>query len=150
MKPELIAPCGMNCGLCVKYLAARHGIRKKGIAFCGGCRPDNKSCAYLKKRCGKLSGNQVRFCFECGKFPCGRLQHLDRRYRTFFHTGLVENLLFLRDKGMAGFLAAQHKKWKCPACGDALCCHNGVCFGCGVGRLKRRKQWLRWKEPGRA
>ena len=30
MEEQLIAPCGMNCGVCVSYLAMKNEINKKG------------------------------------------------------------------------------------------------------------------------
>jgi len=48
--PELIAPCGMNCGICKSYLAFSRGIpEKKGkVSHCPGCLPRNKNC-YIKR-----------------------------------------------------------------------------------------------------
>jgi hypothetical protein len=148
MNTELIAPCGMNCGLCASHLAFRHRIKAKGIrmAQCPGCRPRNKLCAFIKKKCPKLMKNKVRFCFECGDIPCERLQHLDQRYRTLFRMSMVENLKFIKKNGLAKFLTAQRKKWKCPKCGDTVCCHNGLCFSCDLAKLKKRKRIYRWKD----
>ncbi|MFC1995459.1 DUF3795 domain-containing protein [Chloroflexota bacterium] len=51
MNEELIAPCGMNCGICSGYLASKYDIKSKGIKmpYCIGCRPRDKKCAFLKK-----------------------------------------------------------------------------------------------------
>ena len=148
MNAELIAPRGMNCGLCAGHQALRHKVKDKGIriSYCPGCRPRDKSWAFLKKKCRKLSKNKVQFCHECKDFPCERLQHLDKRYRTFFHMSMVDNLVFIKKNGMAKFLKAQKKKWKCPKCGDTVCCHNGICFGCNLSMLKKRKKIYRWKD----
>jgi hypothetical protein len=32
MFKELIAPCGMNCGVCANYLAMQNDLKKKGSA----------------------------------------------------------------------------------------------------------------------
>jgi hypothetical protein len=39
MEENLIAPCGMNCGLCVSYLAMKNDLKKKGFgkSYCSGC-----------------------------------------------------------------------------------------------------------------
>ena len=51
---DLIATCGMNCGICVSYFGyAMDGNKRK--LTCIGCRPRDKNCAFVKKRCEKLS-----------------------------------------------------------------------------------------------
>jgi len=39
LAPNLIAPCGMNCGVCKAYLAYSYGVpEKKGqVTHCAGC-----------------------------------------------------------------------------------------------------------------
>jgi hypothetical protein len=83
MKKELIAPCGMNCAVCSGYLALKHDVKSKGIRmpYCQGCRPRDKKCAFLKKRCELLLDNKVRFCYECNDFPCERLRRITRGIR---------------------------------------------------------------------
>jgi hypothetical protein len=88
MREELIAPCGMDCNVCSGYLALQHTVRDKGVrmAYCKGCRPRDKKCAFLRKRCELLLNNKVEFCYECEEFPCENLKHIDKRYRTLFFT----------------------------------------------------------------
>jgi hypothetical protein len=31
-------------------------------------------------------------------------------------------------------------------CGAVLCCHNGICYNCSVGRLQKRKKLYRWDD----
>ena len=86
-KISLIAPCGMNCGLCVSYLSMKYELKKEGFRkrYCSGCRPRGKNCTFMKKHCDLLGKGLVRFCYECEKFPCSRLKDLDKRYRTKYH-----------------------------------------------------------------
>jgi len=145
-KPELIAPCGMNCAVCSGYLALRYDVKSKGIRmpYCKGCRPRDKKCAFLKKRCELLLNDKVEFCYECKDFPCERLEHIDNRYQTFFRMSLMENLESIKRNGMSRFLEAQEEKWRCPKCGEVICCHNGLCFNCDLDEL-RRKNLYRWE-----
>lgn len=147
-KKELIAPCGMNCAICSGYLALRHDVKSRGIrmSYCKGCRPRDKKCAFLKKRCELLLNNKVRFCYECKIFPCERLLRLDKRYRTYFRMSMIENLRTVKDKGISGFLKKEEEKWKCPKCGGVICCHNGICFNCELDKLKKKKKLYRWEE----
>jgi hypothetical protein len=148
MKEELIAPCGMNCGICSSYLALSHKVKDKGLAlpYCAGCRPRNKQCSLLKKRCTILGRGDVRYCFECADFPCENLLKLDKRYRKLYRMSMIENLEYLKECGMRLFLCRERERWKCPACGDTVCCHNGICFNCGLDMLVKRKKIYRWND----
>ncbi|MDG6223548.1 MAG: DUF3795 domain-containing protein [Candidatus Bathyarchaeota archaeon] len=148
MKPELVAPCGMDCNVCSGYLALEHKIRSKGIkmAYCKGCRPRDKQCAFLKKRCEKLLNHEIEFCYECQDFPCKNLQHIDDRYKSHYHMSLIENLQLIKEQSLEKFLETQQKKWECTECGGTICCHNGLCFNCGLEKLKQRKKIYRWED----
>lgn len=103
MKKELIAPCGMNCGLCYAY----HRVEK----HCPGCRngvtmPSCVKCS--KKLCDKRSGE---YCFQCAIFPCVKLKQLDKRYRTKYEMSMIENLEIIRDHGMESFLKREDSRW---------------------------------------
>lgn len=130
---ELIAPCGMNCGICSGYLAYLNNIPRKKIANCKGCRARNKQCAFLKKRCKddlKLLSGEVNFCFECSCFPCEILVHLDERYRKKYGMSMIENLREIKEKGIRNFIESQEKKYRCPKCGNFISIHNKKCFVC--------------------
>ena len=148
----LVAPCGMNCGRCSSYLAGIRDIKKLGVRmpYCRGCRPRNKSCAFLKKTCKLLTEGKVTFCSECPGFSCERLVALDKRYRQRFHMSMLENLVFIKDQGMDAFLQKEEEKWKGSQCGGTISCHNGICYDCGIERLRaramRKSSLSRWEE----
>ena len=149
MNEELIAPCGMNCAICSGYLALEHDVKSKGIRmpYCSGCRPRDKQCAFLKKKCELLLAAKVRYCYECGSFPCERLEHLDKRYRTYFKMSMIDNLEYIKKNGINQFLEKEKERWTCPECGGVICCHNGICFDCSLSKLKKnRKKLYRWED----
>jgi hypothetical protein len=148
MEEILIAPCGMNCALCSSFLAMKNDLQKKGFGkkYCSGCLPRGKNCAFMKKSCDLLGKGLVRFCFECEEYPCRRLEHLDKRYRTFYHMSMIENLEFIKLNGVNKFLEKESAKWSCPDCGGTICCHNGVCYHCDLEKLRRKKHQTRWEE----
>ena len=148
MNQELIAPCGMNCGICSGYLAFKNDIKSKGVrmAYCIGCRPRGKMCAFLKKRCPRLLEGQVQYCYECDDFACANLLKLDKRYRALYRMSMVENLEYIKEHGIEEFLKKEEEKWKCPQCGAVICCHNGICFQCGLDLLKNKKNPYRWED----
>ena len=148
MEKELIAPCGMNCGICSGYLAYKYDIKSNGIGvpYCIGCRPRDKKCAFLKKRCSLLLAGQVQYCYECKDFPCKGLEHIDKRYRSLYRMSMIENLKFIGENGIEQFLESEEEKWRCPECGDTICCHNGICFSCGLKLLKDKAKLYRWED----
>ncbi|KJS16498.1 MAG: hypothetical protein VR69_09110 [Peptococcaceae bacterium BRH_c4b] len=147
MKEKLIAPCGMNCGVCVSYLAMKNDLNKHGFkrVYCGGCLPRGKNCLHMGDRCEVLGKGLVRFCYECKDFPCKRLKALDKRYRTKYHMSMIENLRDVKEHGIENFLRKEEEKWSCPDCGNMICCHNGLCLNCKIDRLRQNKKY-RWGE----
>jgi hypothetical protein len=132
--PILIAPCGINCRLCRAY------VRDKKA--CPGCRSENTfksiSCIQCKiKNCEKMVTGKFEYCFECGKFPCARLTHLDKRYRTKYGTSAIENLNSIKKSGIKNFVKNENKKWTCPECGARICMHKPQCLSCGYVWLKQ-------------
>jgi hypothetical protein len=144
----LIAPCGMNCAVCSSYLGLQNDVKSKGvrIPYCEGCRPRDKQCAFLKKRCEKLLNKEVVFCYECKDFPCENLKKIDHRYQKFYKMSFIENLQAIEKNGVDRFFHTQEEKWRCPTCGRLICCHNGLCFHCDIDSLKKKKKKYRWED----
>jgi uncharacterized OB-fold protein len=59
---------------------------------------------------------------------------------------MIENLEYIKKIGISSFLEKEREKWKCPECGSVVCCHNGLCFNCGIDRLREKKLKYRWEE----
>lgn len=124
---DLIAPCGINCGVCFAYLREKNK--------CCGCR-----CGDIKKpktrvnckikTCEFFAKSKKKYCFECDQFPCEKLKHLDKRYRTKYFMSMVENLKMIREIGIKKFLESEEIKWKCKKCGGIVCVHTGKCISC--------------------
>ncbi len=127
MNTQLIAPCGMNCGICMAYL------RDKNV--CKGCWSDNgdksKSCINCSiKNCNLLSKTDPTFCYGCTKFPCSRIKQLDKRYRLKYNMSMIENLHYIQDFGLENFEKKESIRWKCETCGGTICVHRGYCLKC--------------------
>ena len=132
MKNSLIAPCGMNCALCLGYL------REKNRCF--GCRKvdEAKSSSRVRctiRNCPILRERKMMFCSDaCDKYPCTRLRNLDKRYRTKYGMSMIENLENIKKSGIADFVENEKTRWRCTTCGSVICVHRDSCLECGARR----------------
>jgi hypothetical protein len=127
MCATLIAPCGMNCRLCRAY--------GRAVKACPSCRGDDsfksRACIACRiKNCEKIVNGEVEYCFDCDGFPCARLNHLDKRYRTKYGMSVIDNLESIRKFGMRHFIRNEEERWTCPRCGEILCVHKPQCVSC--------------------
>lgn len=129
IKSNMIAPCGMNCALCMGYQ------RKKN--HCEGCNSlTHTRVKCVIKYCEHLKESEKKFCSGCGKYPCRRLKDLDKRYRTKYGMSMIENLNMIKEKGIRYFVNNEKSRWKCPSCGNIICVHRPACTICGAERKK--------------
>jgi hypothetical protein len=124
---SLIAPCGMNCGTCIAYQREKNR--------CPGCRTYSADKAISIQRCiipkcVHLDNTISKFCYDCEKYPCKRLNQLDKRYRTKYNTSFIENLAMIKEKGIDSFLAFESKRRTCPICGSVVSVHRNSCLIC--------------------
>jgi rubrerythrin len=75
---------------------------------------------------------KMEFCFECDEFPCVRVAHLDKRYRTRYGLSVIDNLINIQNLGVDWFVNSENMKWACPNCGEIVSMHKPLCPGCGV------------------
>ena len=129
---NLIAPCGMNCRLCLGY------IREKNT--CPGCRrinnQDSQKAKYRNrckiKNCEQIAKGKIKYCSDsCPSYPCARLKQLDKRYRTKYGMSMIENLKMINEFGVRHFIRNEKEKWICPECGEIICVHRPACLSCG-------------------
>jgi hypothetical protein len=104
MKSVLIAPCGMNCGLCLHYLRPENK--------CPGCYTGRKVNGKDIK-CGirLCKQRQGTYCFKCNTFPCERLKRLDKRYREKYGMSEIENLRAIKESGVVCFMKHEEERW---------------------------------------
>ena len=127
---ELIAPCGMNCAICSRYLSYLNNLNR---SQCIGCRPRNEVCKYLFQKCTGInhsSKGDAAFCYDCDQFPCKQINRMDDRYRKNYAMSVKDNLLFIDQMGIKKFIKEQQQKYQCPKCGNLISIHNRKCFNC--------------------
>ena len=121
-----IAPCGMNCRLCIGFVRAKNK--------CDGCLTPNTKCSRncTLRFCTMRNG---KYCdHTCLSFPCQRLKNLDKRYRTKYGMSMIENLVNIENQGIRQFVRNENKRWVCRVCGELICVHRPNCLTCGTQR----------------
>ena len=133
IKSTLIAPCGMNCGICMAFLREKN--------HCDGYRGDDaqkpKYCIQCKiVNCENIKSGKLKYCSKkCANFPCERLKSLDKRYRTKYKMSMLENLENIEILGVRKFVRTEKSRWKCRNCGGTINVHRGICAKCGHEKL---------------
>ena len=126
----LVAPCGINCGYCFAYLQKNK---------CTGCRGSDFKKPVTRisckiKTCNVFQKGKATFCFECEKFPCKNLTHIDTRYKIKYNVSLIGSLEYIKNNGIRKFIKRETEKWKCAECGEPICLHSNICSSCGYIR----------------
>jgi len=96
----MLAPCGMNCAVCYRYVVTR-----KSTTSCKGC----------------LKGDD---------FPCKQINTLDTTYKKRYGISLIENNKIAKERGVIAFLELDRQRWTCIDCGGAFSLQDGVCSEC--------------------
>lgn len=132
MKVELIAPCGMDCAICLGHLREKNR--------CPGCRKMDEGWSNSRVRCtirncSVLREKKMKYCSDsCYNYPCKRLRSLDKRYRTKYGMSMIENLENIKKSGIRDFVRNEKTRWRCSRCGRVICVHRDSCLGCGARR----------------
>ncbi len=111
----LVAPCGIHCGSCPMYKvkddpSLREVLVKKvnwnGVP-CTGCRPGKGKNQFIEGTCETYACISKRghdFCFECGDFPCAKLNPASDRAEVLPHNIKLFALCTIKQHGVAKFL----------------------------------------------
>jgi len=126
MDEVLVAPCGMNCGICKSHL--------RKYKKCLGCNEDDRTQRCIFHNCEVIKTNKSGLCLECEQYPCIKLKKLDTKHKERDGMSMIENLEYIKEHGMAEFLEKEEEKWKCPECGGVICvgAWSIACSGCGL------------------
>lgn len=128
MKIKDIAPCGINCSLCLAYQREKN--------HCNGCNGSDaqksKHCIVCRIRnCEEKNGNSKLLCIKCETYPCRRIKDLNKRYTTRYNVSIFANFESIKKRGIREFVNQEEEKWKCSNCGKLLCMHREKCLVCG-------------------
>lgn len=127
LAPHLVAPCGVNCAACYKYLE-----RKKPCPGClmpgPGQKPAHCRRCHIKDCAQKRA---VTHCAWCEEFPCKMVKSLEKTYRTRYAVSLIQNGALMKEDGLKKFLERERETWICPICGGVVSQHDKACSECG-------------------
>jgi len=130
MNTDLLAPCGLYCGVCGVYMASRdnnqklkeklanaYGVTPEQVE-CKGCLSDTKfvyceacsirSCTQEKKYAG---------CHECDDFPC---KLIDDFPVPVGKKVILRSVPDRRSLGTEKWVDEEKKRYCCPQCNDQL------------------------------
>lgn len=141
IEKELLAPCGLYCGVCGIRTAHRtqDPKLKDKLARAYGLSPEDISCE------GCLSASPFKFCrvcairqcagdrsfegcYQCGDFPCSRVNEYpfpEARER------ILKAVPRWRELGTERWVEAEEKRYRCPQCQARLFRGAKKCRNCG-------------------
>ena len=125
IEPIMFAPCGMNCMVCYK-----HCYHKKP---CDGCMKSDKGKPEHCRKCkikDCMKEKEITYCYECSEYPCKQIKNLEKSYITRYGASLMENSLFVKERGLVEFMQMQKEKYTCAVCGGIISIHDAECSEC--------------------
>jgi hypothetical protein len=144
VNPDLVAPCGLYCGVCAIYIAHHDknnkfkerlvelykgnvqgkGRLKNSEALtvddirCRGCLSDEPFmfCSHCEIRdCTKEKG--YTGCHECDEFPC---QYIEDFPMTVGKRVILRAIAYWREVGTEKWVKDEEDRYICPECGNRL------------------------------
>lgn len=109
---KLVAPCGIDCGICELYLSRDNQqimdyLISKGVPEdvlpCDGCRNIKGKCPVIKGDCLTYKcadEKDVLYCSECSDFPCMKLAPAADRADALPHNVKLFNLCIIDKHGV--------------------------------------------------
>ncbi len=146
VKKELLAPCGLYCGVCAIYIAHRdNNLKFKQKLFpiyktfaktvddikCTGCLSEGdvfpvcRSCPI--KKCSQQKG--IEGCYQCDEWPCKFIENFPIAVGKKV---IMRAIPQWRELGTEKWVEAEEKRYHCPQCGNPLFRGAKRCNKCGI------------------
>jgi len=130
VEKELLAPCGLYCGVCGILIADRDNNDKfkERLAALYLCRPEDIECngCMAEKRFSYCRQCPIRDCTEekriegchqCGDFPCSFIDNFPMEVgRKVMLRAIPE----WRELGTEEWVRREEERYRCPECGYSL------------------------------
>jgi len=139
---DLVAPCGLYCGVCGIYCATASGDEqlKEKLAKAYGDTPDKISCrgclsdsvywycaVCAIKSCTKEKGYSG--CHQCDSFPCDKIDNFPVPEGK---KNILRAIPRWKELGTEEFIKAEEKLFACDNCGTKLFRGARKCRQCGT------------------
>ncbi len=139
---ELVAPCGLYCGVCGIYYATESGDQtlKEKLAKAYGDTPDKINCrgclsdsvywycaVCAIKSCTKEKGYSG--CQQCESFPCDKINNSPVPEGK---KNILRAIPLWRALGTEAFIKGEEKLFACDNCGTKLFRGARKCRQCGT------------------
>lgn len=148
IKKELIAPCGLYCGVCAIHIADRDNNLKfkerlvdvykpfsKTIEDikCNGCLSENKEdifgyCQLCPIR-DCIKNKEIEGCYQCDDFPCKFIKNFPIPVGKKV---ILRAIPRWREIGTEKWVEEEEKRYHCPECNNPLFRGAKRCNECGV------------------
>jgi len=147
VKRELLAPCGLYCGVCRIYQAHQnkdlefkkkilptlhdYGAKSVDDIACNGCLSDDFVFHFCRtcpiKDC--IKSKEIEGCYICDDFPCKIITHwphpLDKKV-------MLRAVPTWRKLGTEKWVEVEEKRYQCPKCGNKLFHGAKKCENCNT------------------
>ncbi|MFX0103329.1 MAG: DUF3795 domain-containing protein [Candidatus Hodarchaeota archaeon] len=131
---DLLAPCGLYCGVCSIQIAYRDKnpkfkralmkiyssfVKSEDDIKCTGCMSDGVLFDYCKscpiRDCVKKKGFEG--CYQCDEFPC---KFIKRFPIPVGKKVIMRTIPEWKELGTEKWVEAEEKRYRCPECGNPL------------------------------
>lgn len=115
-REQLVAPCGLDCGICELYMCKDNSQLKefliqKGVPEaslpCPGCRTIEGRCPVIQKKCATYTcaeNKGINLCSECNEFPCMKIAPAADKASALPHNLKVYNLSVIKERGLQALI----------------------------------------------
>ncbi len=142
IEEKLAAVCGLFCPSCALYIGSiDEPARLKALAnqwgktveevTCYGCRSDKRSfyCENLCKMYKCAKEKNVKFCSQCGDYPCNDLKEFQSQ--APHRIELWDSLKCIKENGYEKWFKDMVKHYSCQECGTINSAYDVKCRKCG-------------------
>ncbi|MFX1328412.1 MAG: DUF3795 domain-containing protein [Promethearchaeota archaeon] len=147
IEKDLLAPCGLYCGVCRIYKAHKdndlefkreilptlndYGAKSVDDIACTGCLSDGAKFHFCQtcpiRDC--IKNKKIEGCYLCDDFPCSIITNwpdpLDKKV-------MLRSIPTWRNLGTEKWIEAEEKRYQCPKCGKLLFHGAKKCRECNV------------------